>query len=877
MSRYRVIWLLILISLTITLLPAAAQAPETIILTVAAPDYGGSVYTPDLFADFEAAHPGVKVAFVSPDISTAFYVSASSDDINRYLDAVRDYTTTGDVLAVRPFNFSPESTRSGYYLDLAPLVAADTSLNTADFYPVAWESFQWDRGIWALPVSFDIVTLLYLPEAFDAAGLAYPDDNWTMDDFARAARALAEKNAQGDVIRPGMATPAGTAPLFASLLDMPLYDTADVASGPRFVSPEAADMLTQWAELESEGVVISGAPEDFAELVQIPIRITTITDAGNSLPGEPVVQAALLPHHHAIIQPTGFAVSAATEHPELAYELAKYLTSSAVLFSRTFALRPARPSLLDAPEDIPSLLRPVIELSAENEAVAQEAISSGLSPAAIRYSGYLSFALFRAQNNGLNMLDALQQAEAVAYFNLDSAAARRGTDTVFVATPIPTPQITPDEVALRFGVSTFASVEENSVEFNRFVDDFVAADPEVGQLDLDLMVMGILTQMTETYDCFYTTNSPVDNPDSLLLLRNLDPFMAADPTFDSSDVIGSTLTQLTYENKIWGLPVTLHPQVMYYDAERFAETGAIPPVEGWTVNEFNDALRTLKGDSNSAPPFLSSSFGGTYLLMLMGAYGALPIDYRTTPPTYHLTDPDTLEGIRQVLNLAKDGYMNYGGLTNSASFTITFGGGNRPIYTDAMDSLSMRLIGRQHDDDPYRLTTFPRGTQFNTAAYAIGAIYISASTPNPEACYRFASAVSRRPDLFSGMPARRSLIDTTQTAHLADDLAEVYRQTVDLLEQPNTIIFPLIEASAESMGEIWIFRAFDNYVLEDGNLENDLADAENNIQAFHACIAEIPPLSGVNSLSLDNQRAYLRQFADCAERVDPSLAGYWNF
>jgi ABC-type glycerol-3-phosphate transport system substrate-binding protein len=90
-----------------------------------------------------------------------------------------------------------------YYAKFLAIVSGDSSLNPDDFFPAAWKSFQWDRGIWALPANLTPQILIYHADAFDKAGLAYPNENWTLDDFAHAAHALAVQDAQGKVTIPG--------------------------------------------------------------------------------------------------------------------------------------------------------------------------------------------------------------------------------------------------------------------------------------------------------------------------------------------------------------------------------------------------------------------------------------------------------------------------------------------------------------------------------------------------------------------------------------------------------------------------------------------------------------------------------------------------
>src|SRR6185369_7116430 len=93
------------------------------------------------------------------------------------------------------------------------------------------------------------------------------------------------------------------------------------------------------------------------------------------------------------------------------------------------------------------------------------------------------------------------------------------------------------------------------------------------------------------------------------------------------------------------------------------------PQNGWTVDEFSDALQRLKLDPSYPAPFLPNQGGGTHLLILMAAYGGLPLDYRTDPVTANFTDPTNVDAIRQVLDLAKNGYIKYEKLGS-------FGGGS---------------------------------------------------------------------------------------------------------------------------------------------------------------------------------------------------------
>jgi len=251
----------------------------------------------------------------------------------------------------------------------------------------------------------------------------------------------------------------------------------------------------------------------------------------------------------------------------------------------------------------------------------------------------------------------------------------------------------------------------------------------------------------------------------------------------------------------------------------------------------------------------------------------------------NFTDPATIEAIRQVLDLAKDGYIDYEPL---ATLGGGFFGGSAEylIYNDTLNQLSFRLNSTAEETEDsshaYGLTTFPTGTQYTPVAYDIGTAYISATSQNPEACYRWISKIAQNPDLFGAMPARRSQINDPNAATLqGEDLSAFYGIIDHQLQAPNQVEFPspLGSADASAVGsfiiQIWMNRAFDRYVLEDGNLDLELADAQMFAQAFSDCIALIPAYDPASMTSISDQIAYFRQYLECATKIDPSLASFF--
>ncbi|MBC7809836.1 MAG: extracellular solute-binding protein [Burkholderiales bacterium] len=856
--------------------PSFAQS-DGIVLQVAVPEWMQQTFDETLFDQFEAENPGVTVQI--PHSGTEAFFPPVYDDLTEHLDAAAEYAASGDLLYIDADSLSVEATRAGYFLDLTPLTSSDPTLNSADFFPAAWQSFQWDGAIWALPVSLDVITLIYDPAAFDAAGVAYPSESWTLDDYANAARALAERDSSGDVTTPGLMLFGNSAAAFVrSLVGEGLYDGSTLPNQPRFTNPNLETFMTTWLELENEGVAatrnFNGQPDT------VPMRAMPSFGLGMGMmnPDLPQPQATLLPGGVAGLSVEGFAISKGTAYPEQAYALLKYMTSSPAFATKFFGASPARQSLVGAPpppDDPDSGGVSVMRVFApEAQAVVDRALPVAMPTSELRYMGYLLHALDR-MGEGLDAHSALQEAEAQAVTNLQTAAETGATSVVFVATPVPAPVLGPGEIALRFGMTSFIMPLPNRDVWDSLMAEFVANDPQVGQIimDTDFAEAG---QYAENYDCFYLPYNavPTIQLDSIL---NLDPFMDTDSTFDRNDVVGNLLQQLQRDNKTWAFPISIEPSVLRYNTELFTQAGVPLPENGWTVNAFNDALRALRPTEDGDAPFMPNG-PGDYMLMLIAAYGGLPIDYRTTPVTIDFTSQANVDAIRQVLDLAKAGYIEYSEQARMNVMFIGNGDDDKAIYTDSLNGMNVRITrGSGPESNPYQFTTYPRGSQYGALSYGIGTAYISANAQNPDACYRWLSFIGQHPELFSSMPARRSLInDPAVSASQGADTTALYNQIDTMLLDPSTLVFPQPAPNAGALAgfltQFWLSRAFDNYILHDADLETELADSELIARSFLECTANIPPFDP----AAGTEQEQFQPFIDCATSVDSSLGAFFG-
>jgi multiple sugar transport system substrate-binding protein len=129
-----------------------------------------------IIAAFEQENPGITI-----DYTTAPF--------DAYFTRLQTDFAAGnppDVFELNYENFVTFASR-GTLMPMAELLEGNPA---GTFYPAALEAFSYDGVQYGLPITFSTVVLFYNKDLFDAAGVAYPSDEWTWDDVIAAAQAL---------------------------------------------------------------------------------------------------------------------------------------------------------------------------------------------------------------------------------------------------------------------------------------------------------------------------------------------------------------------------------------------------------------------------------------------------------------------------------------------------------------------------------------------------------------------------------------------------------------------------------------------------------------------------------------------------------------
>lgn len=165
----------------VTATPPPPEPVEPVSITYftfsAAPDH--LEHLDQMIQLFEQAHPEINV-----EVETAPWAE--------YFTKLQTLIAGGqapDVFELNYENFVSFAAK-GVLSNLDPLASADESYDANVFYPRAYGAFNYNGMQLGLPETFSTVVLFYNKDLFDAAGLSYPSEDWTWTEAVAAGKEL---------------------------------------------------------------------------------------------------------------------------------------------------------------------------------------------------------------------------------------------------------------------------------------------------------------------------------------------------------------------------------------------------------------------------------------------------------------------------------------------------------------------------------------------------------------------------------------------------------------------------------------------------------------------------------------------------------------
>lgn len=211
-----------------------------------------------LAAAFEAGHPQTRIELIHiPDqgdyrkrLAADFAAGSPTDVVLLNYRRIGPYATKG---ALEPL---------GPYLEKSGVISAD------DFYPEAIDPFIWQGQVLCIPQNLSSLVVYYNKDLFDSAGLPYPRDDWTWEDFLAAAQALTrDLDGDGRPDQHGVGFEVSL-PRFAPFIWQNSGEVVNNTSAPVRLTldqPQSLDAILWLVELQTKHHVVPDAEQEAAE------------------------------------------------------------------------------------------------------------------------------------------------------------------------------------------------------------------------------------------------------------------------------------------------------------------------------------------------------------------------------------------------------------------------------------------------------------------------------------------------------------------------------------------------------------------------------------------------------------------------------------
>lgn len=821
----------------------AAMGREDITITFASTMAEGSFYQ-GIVAAFEEQHPNIHVQVLP--------YSGEADPAE--LASQADTILLGSAV-------SAES--SHLYLDLNPLMTAD-GFNAGDFWKNSLLGCQSGERQAGLPLSLSPNVIFTNKTILAQNNLPDPQPGWTMEAF---------KNLLSQI-------PTGSS--------MPVYSFVD--SSPGFILRPAtharlaegkginavASESAWYLELARSGRI--GIPsvnidQDASELIrnqQAAMWAGSLTNLTLDYPGLDY-EIGVLPFPVEGDNPTGsnpvsvscVVISAGTTHQQESWAWLNFLSRNG---SAVFDGIPANRVAMENNSTWQSL-------PAEVQAALSAALENGWY-GWVKYDfSQVSKVFSTAIESGNNLAGLLPANFSLADMERQSAAAASTPQAVATPRPTPLPKVEKAENAL--SATYFADLYTHDINVVKaFADEFNRANPqyfieiETERVDFENIMSDEYD--LENFDCFVAGKYLAANANSArgqdgnIPLYSLDPFLESGGSTLIDDIDPMFLNALRVNGSLYGIPVSINPMLVYYNASLLEELKLEKPGLDWTVDDFWALAQQAAGRKE-------------------GVYGYVPFN---NSPEYYFSDMNYLRtqgGSAEAKYDAPEAIRLLEFLTplakNRALF-LTDSGGTRSAMGNYMKRDEMIRFGQglMWLDYPNMATMptkqFRNNFEIGVAVYpaeqfltslSVNTQYISRKAENPQVCWAWMEFLGKQSqNIFSGVPLKTSLLNSDQWAQIVgEERAAVYRQTMAYLQLNDGLkLYP-----PSPFNQWWSDALI--AVLRDGQDAGIvLKETQRKAQATLDCMQ----LAGVQWDVISNKEYETAE--TCAHQIDPD---YHNF
>lgn len=204
-------------------------------------------------------HQAVADAFMEthPDIN----IEIMAEPWNDYFTKVQTLWASGDPEAIPDVLFlwpTPRYAAEGVLENLDPYIE-EAGYDLDDYWPALLESATYDGSVYGFPRDISVEVLYYNKDAFDVAGVSYPDETWTWDDLLSAAEALTIVEPSGRVEQYALGMEGGKWQLWVGQNRGSILDDMRNPSECTLDEPEAVEAIQFFADMMNENYAMRSA------------------------------------------------------------------------------------------------------------------------------------------------------------------------------------------------------------------------------------------------------------------------------------------------------------------------------------------------------------------------------------------------------------------------------------------------------------------------------------------------------------------------------------------------------------------------------------------------------------------------------------------
>ena len=820
--------------------PLVTEIPRpTTIITFAAKDDEKSQYQPIISA-FNTQFQDIQVQFVAIDP-------------NQDIQQIAYHSDTAAVSAVEA-----SLLEAGYLRDLTPLMGADTAFDLDDFHPETLQTVVKDGRRFLLPATLSFPTISYNKELFAHTGGDVSTLTWS-NLLNTAANVVKQHDSSHHLY--GFFDDQGGLDSMLGLLHQADF-FAQSSESQRLDRPEVVAALKHVAAYVQSGAIYApqSAPEQpIAQLIrnaQLAAWPTQAVPAGTDLGStEALGTIAMppLPGGRWMVE-TGYIMSNGTQHAEEAWRWLSFLSRYPRTAERPASLEhvPARQSMIkDAAfwENLP----------ADQQVIAQTLMVQEQPTQSSRPDAAMLIGLQEALLAILKDHQSVEQAVRRAQQTLDQQR---------LATPPPVATIAPFTVATPISI---ASAPEGSTSIT-FMANLGPAENQLAHIAeafnqqnvgvfvslADASQFQQIREVAKAADCF-AWYDPIQ-PNEVSSVLDLQPLVDADAAFQRADYPPQLLTPFQSSGALYGLPYMVTFRVLIYNQTLFDNAGLHIPEEGWSPDEFLAAAQKLTNKEKGDYGFASARNMRDDLLFFLDQFGAQVIQSSGGLAQPNFTDPQVVQAAHFFVDLLHSTSPHQHMESYSTDSQTTQVGSQSALQGHVAMWFDFGSLGSRFYNTA-GLNTHTASPPFGTHGISphdveLNGLYISATTPHPEACWTWLNYLSKDVRSFDGtFPARSSVADSEAFAQISSpDMASVHRSYRQKLaaSPPNASNTSFWNSGIEFY---WFYQAIDR-ALGGEPLEQALTVAQQRTRDHLACVR-----------SGGKPRA-------CALGVDPSYKGF---